>query len=134
VHARLPRRDPRQRQALPGPVQAHALRHRLRAPRVADGHALRPREEQAPSLYDFKPLARLLGFPYFPLTPTFPWLGALGGIPYPTKYRIEFGEPIRLDGRGDESDEFISGHVEYLRSVLRIQLDRLLAERQHVFW
>ncbi|MGW7731179.1 hypothetical protein [Streptomyces canus] len=36
-------------------------------------------------------LARLLGFPYFPLTPTFPWLGPLGAVPLPTKWTIQFG-------------------------------------------
>ena len=32
--------------------------------------------------------------PYFPLTPTFPWLGPLGLVPLPSKWYIEFGEPI----------------------------------------
>jgi 1-acyl-sn-glycerol-3-phosphate acyltransferase len=91
-------------------------------------------EEQAPSLYDFRPLAKLLGFPYFPITPFFPWLGLVGGMPLPVKYRIEFGEPIRLEGQGDESDAFIARHVETLRAALRSLLDKLLAERKHVFW
>ena len=39
-------------------------------------------------------LARLLGVPYVPMTPTFPWLGPLGLIPLPSKWIIEFGEPI----------------------------------------
>lgn len=91
-------------------------------------------EEQAPSLYDVKPLARLLGFPYFPLTPTFPWLGILGGIPWPVKYRIRFGAPIHLTGRGDEADELIDEHVRMLRERLETLLGQLLAERKHVFW
>jgi len=53
-------------------------------------------EEQAPMLADFKPLAKILGFPYFPITLTFPWLGPLGAIPFPTKYYIVYGEPIRF--------------------------------------
>jgi 1-acyl-sn-glycerol-3-phosphate acyltransferase len=44
-----------------------------------------------------RPLARLTGFPYFPLTPTWPWLGPLGLIPLPSKWRIEFHPPIRTD-------------------------------------
>jgi 1-acyl-sn-glycerol-3-phosphate acyltransferase len=91
-------------------------------------------EEQAPSLYDVKPLAKALGFPYFPLTPFFPWLGLLGAIPLPTKYRLEFGEPISLEGHGDEPDEIIAGHVEMLRNELASLLGKLLAERKHVFW
>ena len=42
-----------------------------------------------------RPLARLFGLPYFPITPTFPWLGPLGLVPLPSKWIIEFGEPIR---------------------------------------
>jgi len=38
--------------------------------------------------------ARALRAPYFPLTPTFPWLGPLGAIPLPSKWRIEFCDPI----------------------------------------
>ena len=91
-------------------------------------------EEQAPSFHDFKPLARLLGFPYFPITPTFPWLGLLGGIPWPTKYRIEFGQPIELSGDGDEPDEIIAEHVDRLRNELSSLLGRVLSEREHIFW
>ena len=43
---------------------------------------------------DVQPLARLLGLPYFPVTPTFPLLGPLGAVPLPSKWLIEFGEPI----------------------------------------
>ena len=32
-------------------------------------------EEIAPMLANAEPIARLLGLPYFPITPTFPWLG-----------------------------------------------------------
>jgi len=51
-------------------------------------------EEQAPMLGDLKPIARMFGFPYFPITPTFPFLGPLGFLPLPTKYTIYYGEPI----------------------------------------
>jgi 1-acyl-sn-glycerol-3-phosphate acyltransferase len=91
-------------------------------------------EEQAPSLYDVKPLARLIGFPYFPITPTFPLLGLAGGVPWPVKYRIRFGQPIHLTGHGDEADEVISEHVEVLRGELSSLIGQLLAERKHVFW
>ncbi len=53
-------------------------------------------EDQAPILYDVKPLARLLGLPVFPITPTFPLLGPLGLLPYPVKYQITYGEPFRF--------------------------------------
>ena len=53
-------------------------------------------ENQAPILYDVKPLARRLHLPVFPITPTFPWLGPLGLLPYPVSYRIIYGEPMRF--------------------------------------
>ncbi|MFJ1811678.1 MULTISPECIES: lysophospholipid acyltransferase family protein, partial [unclassified Streptomyces] len=62
-------------------------------------------EEIYPMIGNAKTLARVLGFPYFPLTPTFPWLGPLGGIPLPTKWTIQFGEPIRTDGYPPEAAE-----------------------------
>ncbi|HVL32380.1 MAG TPA: 1-acyl-sn-glycerol-3-phosphate acyltransferase, partial [Actinomycetota bacterium] len=51
-------------------------------------------EEIYPIIANLKPLARLLGFPYFPITPTFPLLGPLGAVPLPSKWVIEYGEPI----------------------------------------
>jgi 1-acyl-sn-glycerol-3-phosphate acyltransferase len=53
-------------------------------------------DDQSPILADLKPLARLLGLPGFPITPTFPLLGPLGLLPYPVRYRIVYGEPIDL--------------------------------------
>ena len=49
--------------------------------------------------------ARVLGAPYFPLTPTFPWLGPLGAIPLPSKWRIEFCEPIPTAQHGPDAAE-----------------------------
>ena len=59
-------------------------------------------------------LARLLGFPYFPITPTFPWLGPLGAIPLPTKWTIQFGELIPTDGYPPEAAEDPMGGAELL--------------------
>jgi 1-acyl-sn-glycerol-3-phosphate acyltransferase len=53
-------------------------------------------DDQTPILYDLKPLARLLRLPTFPITPTFPWLGLGGLLPYPVKYEIEYGSPFRF--------------------------------------
>ena len=51
-------------------------------------------EEIYPKLADVPALARVIGAPFFPVTPTFPWLGPLGVVPLPSKWRIEFCEPI----------------------------------------
>src|SRR6185436_7292462 len=51
-------------------------------------------EEIYPMIGNAKTAARLLGLPYFPITPTFPLLGPLGLVPLPSKWLIAFGEPI----------------------------------------
>jgi 1-acyl-sn-glycerol-3-phosphate acyltransferase len=51
-------------------------------------------EEIYPKLADVPALARVIGAPFFPVTPTFPWLGPLGVVPLPSKWRIEFCDPI----------------------------------------
>ncbi|HZE41960.1 MAG TPA: lysophospholipid acyltransferase family protein [Stackebrandtia sp.] len=51
-------------------------------------------EEIYPLIGNIPALARLLKLPYFPVTPTFPWLGPLGLVPLPSKWMIHFGEPI----------------------------------------
>lgn len=53
-------------------------------------------DDQSPILYDIKPLAKLLNLPVFPITPTFPLLGPLGLVPYPVRYEITYGAPIRF--------------------------------------
>jgi 1-acyl-sn-glycerol-3-phosphate acyltransferase len=60
-------------------------------------------EEIYPKVADARPLARLVGAPYFPITPTFPWLGPLGTVPLPSKWRIEFCEPIETARYGPEA-------------------------------
>jgi 1-acyl-sn-glycerol-3-phosphate acyltransferase len=62
-------------------------------------------EEIYPKLGEAKPLARAVGAPFVPITPTFPWLGLLGLIPLPSKWRIEFCEPLDLSGHGPEAAE-----------------------------
>jgi 1-acyl-sn-glycerol-3-phosphate acyltransferase len=57
-------------------------------------------EEIYPKVGESRIMARVMGAPYFPITPTFPLLGPLGTIPLPSKWRIEFGEPIRTDTFG----------------------------------
>jgi 1-acyl-sn-glycerol-3-phosphate acyltransferase len=62
-------------------------------------------EEIYPKVGESRLAARAIGAPYFPITPTFPLLGPLGTIPLPSKWRIEFGEPIRTDTFGDDAAE-----------------------------
>ena len=53
-------------------------------------------EEIYPMVGDLTPMARLLGLPYFPVTPFWPWLGPLGMIPLPSKWRIQFHKPVEV--------------------------------------
>ena len=85
-------------------------------------------EEQAPALLDLKPLARLLAFPAFPITPT------ILPFPLPSRYHIHFGEPLRFTGSPDEEDAELERKVAEVEAAVRALLARGLAERQHVFW
>ena len=71
-------------------------------------------EEIYPMLGNVKTLARLLGLPYFPMTPTFPLLGPLGARAAAAKWIIEFGEPIATAelrrGRGGRPDARVQPH------------------------
>lgn len=84
-------------------------------------------EEQAPSFYDLKPLARLLRFPYFPIGPTL-------GLPLPTKYRIYFDEPLRFDGHHNAPDAEIRRKVEVVKESVARLLQLGLASRESVFF
>jgi 1-acyl-sn-glycerol-3-phosphate acyltransferase len=93
-------------------------------------------EEIYPKLADLKPLATLLGLPYFPVTPFFPLLGPLGAIPLPTKWRIDFGAPIRTDLAGpDAADDHgeVLEVAEDVRSTIQDTLNSMVAERESVF-
>ncbi len=85
-------------------------------------------EEQAPALFDLKPLARLLAFPAFPVTPT------LLPLPLPTRYHVHFGEPMRFTGSPDDEDAEIERKVAEVQAAVQGLLDRGVAERKHVFW
>jgi 1-acyl-sn-glycerol-3-phosphate acyltransferase len=84
-------------------------------------------EEIYPKIGESSLLARVIGAPYFPITPTFPLLGPLGTIPLPSKWRIEFGEPIRTDGYGpDAADD--RALVFELSERVRDEIQRMVYE------
>ena len=60
-------------------------------------------EETYPMIGNAKMIASALRMPYFPITPTFPWLGPLGLLPLPSRWVIEFGQPIPLDDYPDDA-------------------------------
>ncbi|WP_445185940.1 lysophospholipid acyltransferase family protein [Pseudonocardia sp. Cha107L01] len=93
-------------------------------------------EEIYPLIGDLKPLARLFGLPYFPITPTFPLLGPLGAVPLPSKWYIEFGEPIRTDRftAADADDPMLVFNItDQVRETIQQTLYRLLSQRRNAF-
>jgi 1-acyl-sn-glycerol-3-phosphate acyltransferase len=93
-------------------------------------------EEIYPKIGDIKPLARLFGAPYFPVTPTFPLLGPLGAVPLPSKWYIEFGEPIRTDtfDPADADDPMLVFNLtDQVRETIQHTLYRLLSQRRNAF-
>jgi len=82
-------------------------------------------------------VGRPFGLPYFPLTPTFPWLGPLGVVPLPTKWSIDFGEPIALEAYGpeDADDPILVNRIsEEVRQTIQRMVDGRLARRRSVWF
>ncbi len=93
-------------------------------------------EEIYPLVGNIPSLARLLGVPYLPITPLFPLLGPLGLIPLPSKWLIEFGEPIRTDeyDAGAADDPMLVFNVtDQVRESIQQTLYTLLMKRKSVF-
>lgn len=90
-------------------------------------------EESYPGLYNIKSIAKLTGFPYFPITPTWPLLGPLGLIPLPTRIRIYFDDPITFDGDPDDPDEKLTHNVEIVRSTIGKMIQFGLEKRENIF-
>jgi 1-acyl-sn-glycerol-3-phosphate acyltransferase len=92
-------------------------------------------EEIYPRIGDIPPLARLLGLPYFPVTPTFPWLGPLGMIPLPSKWLIEVGEPIDPSPWTSQADDPLAlfNLADQVRETIQETLHRLLERRPDPF-
>lgn len=87
-------------------------------------------DDQAPILFDLAPLARRLGLPAFPVTPTFPWLGPLGLVPYPVPYRIVYGPALPLHERFGPEDADDARLVQHLADEVRRTLQTLLDRRR----
>ncbi|WP_432558631.1 lysophospholipid acyltransferase family protein [Granulicoccus sp. GXG6511] len=94
-------------------------------------------EEIYPLISDAPSLARALGFPYFPVTPLFPWFGVLGMIPLPSKWIIEFGEAVTTDelpaGAADDPATVLQ-ITDQVRITIQNTLYKLLDERPGIFF
>jgi len=93
-------------------------------------------EEIYPNIADLTSLARLLGLPYFPITPLFPAFGPLGIVPLPSKWYIEFGTPIVTDVYDDAAAEdpmVLFEVTDHVRETIQQTLYKLLTRRRNVF-
>ncbi|CAN7188203.1 1-acyl-sn-glycerol-3-phosphate acyltransferase [Knoellia sp. LjRoot47] len=94
-------------------------------------------EEIAPIIGNMKTVARLLGLPYAPITPTFPLLGPLGLIPLPSKWIIEFGAPIETASHGAAAADdpmLVFDLTDQVRETIQQTLYSLLMQRRSVFF
>ena len=94
-------------------------------------------EETYPIIGNLATLARVLGLPYLPVTPTFPLLGPLGLIPLPTKWLIEFSPPLPTAGYGGSGADdpmVVFDLTDQVRQTIQQSLYSLLVHRRSVFF
>src|SRR3712207_1281420 len=93
-------------------------------------------EEIYPKIGELPLVAKAIGAPYFPVTPTFPLLGPLGAIPLPSRWRIEFCEPIETASYGPEAaaDRALVFELsERVRDTIQQKIYENLVERGPAF-
>jgi len=88
-------------------------------------------EEAHPVVAKLTRIARPLGLPYIPITPTFPLLGPLGLLPVPAKWSIQIGEAISPISQPDRDTLEVA---EQVRSVVDRMIADLLLERRSIFF
>jgi 1-acyl-sn-glycerol-3-phosphate acyltransferase len=94
-------------------------------------------EEIHPVLAKADWVGRPLGLPYFPITPTFPALGPLGVVPLPTKWSIDFADPLPTAHYGPEAADdviLVNRLSEEVRSTIQRMIDGRLARRRSVWF
>jgi len=93
-------------------------------------------EEIYPMIGDLGPLARFFGLPYFPVTPFWPWLGPLGMIPLPSKWRIQFHPPVDvsdLPPTAAEDQHIVMSLADEVRDTIQQGIYDNLKLRRGVF-
>ena len=81
-------------------------------------------------------LSRMTELPHVPITLTFPFLGLLGLLPLPSKWFIDFGEPIPTDGFGSDGQSnlvLVAQLADRVRHSIQTLLDDRLVRRRSVF-
>jgi 1-acyl-sn-glycerol-3-phosphate acyltransferase len=93
-------------------------------------------EEIYPKLGESQTLARAVGAPFVPVTPTFPWLGPAGLVPLPSRWRIEFCEPIDISEHPPEAADdrrVVFDISEQVRETIQGKLYENLVKRGSAF-
>jgi 1-acyl-sn-glycerol-3-phosphate acyltransferase len=82
-------------------------------------------------------VGRPFGLPYFPITPTFPLLGPLGVVPLPTKWSIDFGDPLDLSDYGPEAAKdpiLVNRLSQQVRETVQAMIHGRVARRRSVWF
>ena len=94
-------------------------------------------EEVHPKIGSMDWIGRPFGLPYFPITPTFPALGPLGVVPLPSKWSIDFAEPIEVEKHGPAAADdpiLVNRLSEQVRGTVQRLIDGRLARRRSVWF
>ncbi|MEO8698890.1 MAG: hypothetical protein ABI867_02570, partial [Kofleriaceae bacterium] len=79
--------------------------------------------------------AKNIGIPWIPVTPTFPWLGPAGLLPLPSKWYVQFGEPIDFGAaahRPGAADDrlLVNKLADQIRTQIQTMIEGLLGKRR----
>jgi 1-acyl-sn-glycerol-3-phosphate acyltransferase len=95
-------------------------------------------EEASPIFAHLRPLQKLTGLIYAPLTPTFPHFGPLGMFGYlPAKFRVRFLEPVATDQWGEEAwadPGLVQTVAEEIRARIQDALVDMLGKRRSIWF
>ncbi len=88
-------------------------------------------EEQYINIANAERLTKLIGLPPVPVLPQ--WLVPGGQLPFPTRYRLHFAEPMRF-AAGPANDDELAHRAWLVRQSVQHILQQGLRERRSVFW
>ena len=95
-------------------------------------------EEAQPIFAHVKPLQKLTGLIYFPITPLFPHLGLLGTAYLPAKFKIRFLPPVPTDDLGVdepwEDQALVQTIAHDIRATIQDELLDMLGKRRSVWF
>lgn len=93
-------------------------------------------EEIHPVIWKSSLLAKPLGVPFIPFTPTFPWLGPMGLVPLPTKWKIVFGKPIffnEYNSADAANDKLVKRLALKIKNIVQSMVNLELAKRKSIW-